>query len=111
MRCAGAIALHLLYSPSITLTSLGMGAVTMGATFGVRKDTKLSYPLVRLAAAGAWQARDLAPEPPCCGLWVSAFCQLDGLQIPYGHYVKTNGGLKPGEALGSYIGAVPDHLK
>lgn len=27
------------------------------------------------------------------------------------HYVKTNGGLKPGEALKSYFGAVPDHFK
>lgn len=30
---------------------------------------------------------------------------------PAQHYVKTNGGLKPGEALRSYFGAVPDHLK
>ena len=27
------------------------------------------------------------------------------------HYVKTNGGLKVGEAMKSYFGAVPDHLK
>jgi hypothetical protein len=27
------------------------------------------------------------------------------------HYVKTNGGLKVGEAIKSYFGAVADHLK
>lgn len=35
-RCrAGAIGLHLLYSPSITVSSLAMGAAVMGATFAV----------------------------------------------------------------------------
>jgi hypothetical protein len=27
------------------------------------------------------------------------------------HYSKTNGGLKPGEAIKSYFGAIPDHLR
>ncbi|KAL4445732.1 hypothetical protein ABPG77_008931 [Micractinium sp. CCAP 211/92] len=61
---AGNIALHALYSPSISGTSLLAGAAVMGLTFAV----------------------------------------------PYQHYVKTNGGLKPLEALGSYFGAVPDHF-
>ncbi|KAL4425888.1 hypothetical protein ABPG75_009904 [Micractinium tetrahymenae] len=61
---AGNIALHALYSPSISGTSLMAGAAVMGLTFAV----------------------------------------------PYQHYVKTNGGLKPVQAITSYFGAVPDHL-
>ncbi|GAB4824039.1 hypothetical protein N2152v2_011085 [Parachlorella kessleri] len=61
---AGAISMHLLYSPAITFTSLAMGAAVMGTTFAV----------------------------------------------PYSHYTKTNGGLGLGSVVGSYLGAVPDHL-
>ena len=64
-RCAGTIALHALYSPSISTTSLAMGAAAMAATFAV----------------------------------------------PYAHYAKAAGGLRPGEVARRYFGAVPDHLK
>jgi len=30
---------------------------------------------------------------------------------PLQDYVKTNGGLKVGEAIKSYFGAIPDHFK
>lgn len=48
-----------------------------------------------------WPWRPAADQQPCPPLRPGC------LQ----HYVKTNGGLKPLEALGSYIGAVPDHFK
>ena len=31
--------------------------------------------------------------------------------VPYSHYTKANGGLGLGSVVGSYVGAVPDHLK
>ncbi|KAL4859821.1 hypothetical protein ACK3TF_000096 [Chlorella vulgaris] len=61
----GAIALHALYSASISGTALLAGAATMGVT----------------------------------------------LLVPLNHYVVTNKGLKLGEAVTSYFGAVPDHFK
>lgn len=129
----GTTALHALYSPSITGTSLVAGASVMALTFLVPYQ-------VGQAVAWEWVGTAvLLSESPAgvgrCGrvfglvrlqaqVSSSVMCvhhaQLDTNPHPSippiptpspQHYVKTNGGLKPAEAVKSYFGAVPDHFK
>lgn len=136
-RPAGNIALHALYSPSISGVSLLAGAAVMGLTFAVPYQASgdsagARPPTARSGGCGtchhgcSWtlsvwlsfcKYQQILREPlqhvqlrPRC--LTRAFSRLGLARCPIPqHYVKTNGGLKPIEALTSYFGAVPDHFK
>ena len=119
--CAGAIALHALYSPSITTTSLLAGAAVMGATFAIPYQVLplspasctilLCLPVPKILPACLSLSAAPCRSPFCLSTHPPARHAMPRPPARLQHYVKTNGGLKVGEAIKSYFGAVPDHLK